>query len=301
MAERRMFAKSIVMSDSFLDMPCSAQALYLQLGVRADDDGFVNSPRVAVRTIGASMEDLELLIQKRFLLSFDSGVVLIKHWRINNQIRKDRYCGTQYSDELRTVAIKSNGAYTEVENVQVNTHDNLMTTSWQPQVNHGLTQYSIGKLSKDYILPSNISTVVTGDNVENSANVENSVTGRPILSEVKTYFKAEKLLGNPEKFFAHYDSIGWIVGGSVVTNWHSLARKWSINYAENNPVEHELSIEEVERQIDDIDSQIAELKDVPPVKKNSATMTPEQFKLESLRRSRAVLTEKLKDMKLDGL
>ena len=87
MAERRMFAKTIIDSDAFLDMPLSSQALYFHLNMRADDDGFVNSPKKIQRLIGCTDDDFKLLIAKSFIIPFESGVVVIKHWRINNYIR----------------------------------------------------------------------------------------------------------------------------------------------------------------------------------------------------------------------
>ena len=93
MAERRMFAKSIVLSDAFLDMPLSARCLYFTLGMFADDDGFVGSPKAIMRHCGASQDDMLVLIQKRFVLSFDSGVIVIKHWRLNNIPRKTAFQG----------------------------------------------------------------------------------------------------------------------------------------------------------------------------------------------------------------
>jgi len=113
MAERRMFAKTIVLSDAFLDLPMSARCLYFTLGMVADDDGFVNSPRSIMRQIGASDDDIKLLIAKRFVLIFDSGVIVIKHWRMNNYLQKDRIKPTAYQDELATLEVDKNGAYTE--------------------------------------------------------------------------------------------------------------------------------------------------------------------------------------------
>ena len=89
MAERRMFAKTIIDSDSFLDMPLSTQALYFHLSMRADDDGFLNNSKKIQRMVGCSDDDLKLLIAKRFIIPFESGVVVIKHWRIHNYIRSD--------------------------------------------------------------------------------------------------------------------------------------------------------------------------------------------------------------------
>ena len=113
MAERRMFAKSIVLSDAFLDMPLSARCLYFTLGMLADDDGFVSSPKAIMRQCGASQDDMKVLISKRYILTFDSGVIVIKHWRINNYLRNDRYQQTTYLEEKDTLDIDPRGAYTE--------------------------------------------------------------------------------------------------------------------------------------------------------------------------------------------
>ena len=113
MAERRMFAKTIIDSDAFLDMPLSTQALYFHLSMRADDDGFINNAKKIQRMIGASDDDLKVLLMKRFLLPFESGVVVIKHWKIHNYIRNDRYKPTIYTDERAALDVKENGAYTE--------------------------------------------------------------------------------------------------------------------------------------------------------------------------------------------
>lgn len=112
MAKRRMFSQQITDSDSFLDMPLSAQALYFHLGMTADDDGFVNNPKRIQRIIGANEDDLKLLIAKKFIIAFESGVVVIKHWKINNAIRSDRYTPTVYTEEKAMLTEKSNKAYT---------------------------------------------------------------------------------------------------------------------------------------------------------------------------------------------
>lgn len=112
MAERRMFAKTIIDSDAFLDMPLSSQALYFHLSMRADDDGFVNNPKKVLRMIGASEDDFKLLILKKFVIPFESGVCVIKHWFIHNYIRSDRYKETVYKDEKSRLYSKENKAYT---------------------------------------------------------------------------------------------------------------------------------------------------------------------------------------------
>lgn len=116
MAEKRMFAKSIVLSDAFLDMPMSARCLYFTLSMFADDDGFVSSPKGIMRQCGASEDDLRVLLSKRYVLAFDSGVIVIKHWRINNFLRKDRHISTTYKEELATLMLDEKGAYVESVN-----------------------------------------------------------------------------------------------------------------------------------------------------------------------------------------
>jgi hypothetical protein len=106
-----MFAKTIVLSDEFLDMPLSARCLYFTLGMLADDDGFVNSPKSIMRQCGASQDDMRILISKRFIILFESGIIVIKHWRINNYLRNDRYNQTKYLDEKECLSINENGSY----------------------------------------------------------------------------------------------------------------------------------------------------------------------------------------------
>ena len=127
MAIKRMFSKKVVDSDAFLDMPLTSQALYFHLNIRADDDGFVGNPKTIQRLVGASEDDLKLLILKGFLIQLDHGVMVVKHWMIHNTIRKDRYIPTSFQDEGRMLYIKQNGSYTLDENKAV---DNL-ATRWQ--------------------------------------------------------------------------------------------------------------------------------------------------------------------------
>ena len=112
MAERRMFAKTIIDSDAFLDMPHTTQLLYFHLSMRADDDGFINNPKNIMRMIGCKDDDLKILLTKKFLLPFESGVVVIKHWQIHNYIQKDRYHETKYKEEKAMLQLDENKAYT---------------------------------------------------------------------------------------------------------------------------------------------------------------------------------------------
>lgn len=114
MAEKRMFTKSIVLSDDFLDMPMSARCLYFTLGMLADDDGFINSPRAIMRQCGASLDDMRILVAKKYLLEFDTGVIVIRHWRLNNYLRNDRYKQTLCVSELEQIATDRSGAYFKI-------------------------------------------------------------------------------------------------------------------------------------------------------------------------------------------
>jgi hypothetical protein len=187
-----MFAKTIVTSDAFLDMPLSARCLYFTLGMFADDDGFVNNPKSIMRQVGASTDDLNLLLAKRFILAFDSGVIVIKHWRIHNYIQKDRYKETKYIEERATLMLDEKGAYTEcIQDVSIRD-----------------TQVSIGKdkLSKDSLI-----TTTTTDEP-------------PMLTEVYLYFKdvVEDAINEAEKFHAYNANKGW----SCLPDWRAAADLW---------------------------------------------------------------------------
>ncbi|QGH73319.1 MAG: hypothetical protein [Siphoviridae sp. cttb18] len=190
MAQRRMFSPEIVASDAFVDMPVSVQALYFHLGMKADDDGFVN-PNVTMRMIGANGDDLRVLIAKRFVLPFENGVIVIKHWRINNFIRKDRYHETMYLEQKKMLRVKENGAYTldksqgkpiakvewksdyEVMNSQKKVkipssnqsekEGDLRLKSGQPLVNQRSTEVRLGKV-RLYNTPSGEGEVVQKPN-----------------------------------------------------------------------------------------------------------------------------------------
>lgn len=139
-----MFSPDVVQSDAFLEMSASTQALYFQLGMRADDDGFVN-PRMVMRLLGSNDDELKILIHKRFVLPFDNGVLVIKHWRINNQLRKDWHRPTMYIEQRDKLFIKDNGAYTLDEKQG----KPLLLDARYRTVNEPLTQYSIVKYSID--------------------------------------------------------------------------------------------------------------------------------------------------------
>ena len=111
MAERRMMSKKIIHSDAFLDLPSTTQNLYFHLLLEADDEGFVNNPKRIQRTIGASDGDAQILVDKKFIILFDSGIIVIKHWKIHNYIQNDRFKATTYVEERAKLSIENNGGY----------------------------------------------------------------------------------------------------------------------------------------------------------------------------------------------
>lgn len=111
MAKRRMFSLDVVDTDIFLDMPCSARLLYYDLGMRADDDGFLADAKKILRFTGATKDDLNVLIARGFVIAFDTGVVVIRHWKVNNQIRKDRYLPTRCVSEFGQICVEKSGIY----------------------------------------------------------------------------------------------------------------------------------------------------------------------------------------------
>ena len=132
-----MFSKQVIDSDAFSDMPLTAQALYFHLAMRADDDGFVNSPKRIQRGIGASNDDLKLLAMKGFIIPFETGIVVITHWKVHNYIRKDTYTETAYQDEKAALQLKDNKVYF------------LPSTDCQRAVDDSLTQNRLDKNSID--------------------------------------------------------------------------------------------------------------------------------------------------------
>lgn len=213
MAERRMFARTIIDSDAFLDMPASTQSLYFHLGMRADDEGFVNAPKRIMRTVGCSEDDLRLLIAKRFLIPFDSGVVVIKHWRIHNYIRGDRLKPTAYEEERAALTVKKNGAYTVDGQMAVTCQTNVSQVSDKCQSSVSIGKDSIGKVS-------------IGEVKKGKRDTPARVT-RPSVDEVKEYANAIGISLDPQAFVDYYDANGWKVGKNPMKDWKAAARNWA--------------------------------------------------------------------------
>lgn len=205
MAERRMFTKRITESDAFLDMPSSTQMLYFHFSMNADDDGFVNNPKKIQKMCGASDDDFKLLIAKSFIILFDSGIIVIKHWKMHNYIQADRYRPTDYVEEKSMLGIKSNKAYT----LDVSKMD---TECIQ---NGYIGKVSIDKDSKEK------------DSKEESVGEEKSKRFYPpTIDEVKQYCEERKNNIDPMAFIDFYSSKGWMIGKNRMKDWKAAVRTW---------------------------------------------------------------------------
>lgn len=206
MAERRMFNKQITRSDAFLDMPRSTRLLYYDLSLDADDDGFIDKYKSIMRLTGASEDDLKLLIAKSFIIPFENGVIVIKHWRMNNLIRSDRYKPTVYQEEKKQLSLKENGSYTK------------KTTIGIPNDNQRETQYSI---EKDSIVKESIVEEVVA-----AAPSPSKRFVKPTLEQIKEYCLTRKNNIDAQHFMDFYESKGWKVGNQPMKDWKACVRTW---------------------------------------------------------------------------
>ena len=218
MAERRMFAKTIIDSDAFIEMPMSARLLYYDLAMRADDDGFNNSPKKVMRTIGASTDDINILIARKFIIPFENGVVVIKHWRIHNYIRKDTYNETPYKEQKSMLELDENNAYRLAcdEGCQA---IEAPSTSRRRAVDEPSTQDRLGKDRLDK------------DSIEEEPKTRKA---HPTLEEVKAYCEERKNGIDAEQWFNFYASKGWMVGRSKMVDWKAAVRTWERRGGGNN-------------------------------------------------------------------
>lgn len=201
-----MFAKTIIDSDAFLDMPLSTQALYFHLSMRADDDGFINNPRRIMRTIGVSDDDMKLLVVKKFIIPFESGIVVVKHWRIHNYIQADRYRETKYKTEKNMLLLDENKAYSLAKEA-VDTPCIQDVSSLDTQVRLGKDRLELGK----------------------DIGVRAPRFTPPSLDEVRAYCKERNNRVDPQKFIDHYTANGWMVGRNKMKDWKAAVRTWERN------------------------------------------------------------------------
>ena len=201
MAERRMFTKKVTDDDNFMALSSSAQALYLHLSMSADDDGFCNQVSVAMFKAHASVQDLQALLEKRYIYQFENGVIVIKHWRMANALRKDRYTPTAFQEELARLDLKDNGSYT-----------------WLPDgcqvVAERLPQVRLEEVSIDK------------DIKKESKEKKSTAFLPPTLDQVRDYCRERNNSVDPQRFLDFYESKGWMVGKNKMKDWKASVRTW---------------------------------------------------------------------------
>jgi len=230
MGQRRMFNRQITESDAFTEMPASAQMLYFHIGMQADDDGFVNSPRGVQRTVGASPDDLKILVAKRFLILFEDGVVAIKHWCVNNQLRKDRHVPTRYQDDLMRLRLDGEGVYHLAGQMPLpaatticQPDDNHVATTCQPDGSGWLPQSELNR---------NLIGIGTQAKAEKSAREPAPRSKRerfspPTPDQVADYAKSKGFSIDAARFCDFYASKGWLVGRAPMRDWRAAVRNWA--------------------------------------------------------------------------
>lgn len=241
MAERRMFAKTVVLSDAFLDMPPSARCLYFTYGMLADDDGFVNNPKSVMRQCGSTAEDIRQLVDGGYIIKFDSGVIAITAWRVNNLIKNDRYVPTACTKEKKMLNATNSGFYVESPCGSDISASAKPTTIMEPPRNH------IGSTTGTDVEPSRNPNGTTAepqdrlgkvsigqDNKKTSAHEgahaceepKRTYFTPPTVEEVREYCRSRNNNVDPEQFCSFYESKGWMVGQNRMKDWKASVRTW---------------------------------------------------------------------------
>lgn len=207
MAQKRMFSLLVTDTDKFLDMSASAQALYFHLGMHGDDDGFVCSPRKIARAAGCNDDDLRLLASKGYIIPFESGVVVITDWAINNTLKNDRYHPTIYAEEKAMLTSDTNGRF-------------RLGSNLEPSRNHA------GSISEPE--PNVTKPNTAKPNRENrAATPPRTRFSPPSVDEVRAYCQDRKNTVNAERFCDYYAANGWVQGkGKPIKDWRATVRTW---------------------------------------------------------------------------
>ena len=207
MAQKRMFSLTVTDTDKFLDMSASAQALYFHLGMHGDDDGFVASPKKIARSVGCNDDDLRLLASKGYIIPFESGVIVIVDWNINNTLKNDRYHETIFAAERALVSEDSAGRW--VLGSSMVPERKQLGSRLEPERN-------ITKLNR------------TKQNREKAADKPPRAARftPPSVEEVRVYCAERKNSVDPERFVDFYASKGWLVGKTRMKDWRAAVRSW---------------------------------------------------------------------------
>lgn len=212
MGDRRMLTRKVTDDDHFMSLSASAQALYLHLSMSADDDGFCNQVSLCMFKAHASVSDLEALLSLRYIYQFESGVIVIKHWRMANALRKDRYTPTVWQKEFAMLNVKENGAYT-----MGGLPDGCQMVA--ERLPDGCPNISKDKSSKD-------------NSIDSSQKRSRFVP--PTKEEVIAYCKERGNRVDPERFIDHYTAVGWKVGKNQMRDWKAAVRTWERSESKMN-------------------------------------------------------------------
>ena len=210
MADRRMFTRKVTDDDNFMSLSSSAQALYLHLSMSADDDGFCNQVSISMFKAHASVADLQQLLEKRYLYQFDNGVIVIKHWRMANALRKDRYTPTVFKEELARLELKPNGSYTFSDN------GCQLVASCLPQ-----NRIDKNRIDKDRLGKYNKGESVRGEKADRFVP--------PDVNQVQEYCDSRNNGIDAQTFVDFYTSKGWMVGKNKMKDWKAAVRTWERN------------------------------------------------------------------------
>ena len=202
MAERRMMTRKVTDDDHFLSLSSSAQALYLHLMMSADDDGFNNQVTIAMFRAHASVQDLQALLEARYIYQFEDGVIVIRHWRMANALRKDRYTPTAFQKELKSLRVDERGVYCEGVVAERLPDGCQMVATLAPQ----------DRLGKDSV----------GKDIKRVGRF-----APPTHDELVAYAAEKHLTLDADRFLDYYSSNGWMVGRTHMKDWKAAARNWA--------------------------------------------------------------------------
>ncbi|MEE0299848.1 MAG: hypothetical protein UD963_11205 [Christensenellales bacterium] len=205
MASKRMFALDVIDTDRFCEMPVSARLLYYELGMRGDDEGFVQNPKRIMLTTGTTVDDLKVLAAKGYVILFDSGVLVITHWQQNNTLKNDRFRSTQCLEEKAQIQTTAQKTYRLLSSgTSLEPERNQIGTEVEPQ--HNLTKRNKSEKRTRTSSPRRFTP--------------------PTIEEVSTYCQERGSNVDAQRFVDFYASKGWKVGNAGMKDWHAAVRNW---------------------------------------------------------------------------
>ena len=229
MAQRQMISLAGVDTDAFLDLPAGCQALYFHLNARADDDGFVGSPRKIARAIGCGEDDLRRLTEKGVLIAFDSGVVAIRDWLLSNKVKSDRYHPTVYQAERAALSTDEAQRYQPVSATEPERSQSGPKPEPQPGTGPEPGRSQGGPKPEAQVSPGKVSPGKASPGEVSREERRASRFTPPAEDEVRAYAAEAGLLLDAAAFVDFYESCGWKVGNKPMRSWQAAVRNWARN------------------------------------------------------------------------